>query len=56
MKSCCGLDPNGFTVPEQMLLLEDSDNYDLFSASDRDQFLFRVFKHVCLGGPVCQVK
>ena len=38
----------------QMLLLEDSDHYDGYSDSEREEFLFRLFKHVCLGGAVCQ--
>ena len=37
-----------------MLLLDDSDNYDVYSDSERDEFLFRLFKHVCLGGSICQ--
>lgn len=38
----------------QMLLLDDSDNYCTFSDSDRDEFLFQLFKFVCLGGEICQ--
>ena len=38
----------------QCLLLEDSDNYDIFSDADRQEFLFVLFKHLCLGGSVCQ--
>ena len=38
----------------QCLLLEDSDNYDIFSNADRQEFLFVLFKHLCLGGAVCQ--
>ena len=38
----------------QMLLLEDSDNYDLYSEGERSEFLFHLFKHLCLGGSVCQ--
>ena len=38
----------------QCLLLEDSDNYDIFSEADRQEFLFVLFKHLCLGGAVCQ--
>ncbi len=38
----------------QCLLLEDSDNYDIFSETDRKEFLFCLFKHMCLGGEVCQ--
>lgn len=36
------------------MLLEDSDNYDTFSEEDRGQFLFRIFKHLTLGGPLNQ--
>uniref|UniRef100_A0ACB8FGJ1 Uncharacterized protein n=1 Tax=Sphaerodactylus townsendi TaxID=933632 RepID=A0ACB8FGJ1_9SAUR len=38
----------------KVLLLEDSDHYDLFSQSDREEFLFCLFKHLCLGGSLCQ--
>ncbi|NWI20336.1 CF300 protein, partial [Crypturellus soui] len=38
----------------KVLLLEDSDHYDLFSQSDRQEFLFCLFKHLCLGGTYCQ--
>ena len=39
----------------KMLLLDDSDNYEVYSEGDRAEFLFRIFKHICLGGSVCQV-
>ena len=35
--------------------MEDSDSYDVFSAKDRAEFLFKVFTHITLGGPVNQV-
>ncbi|KAH0625173.1 hypothetical protein JD844_033353 [Phrynosoma platyrhinos] len=38
----------------KVLLLEDSDHYDLFSHSDREEFLFCLFKHLCIGGALCQ--
>ncbi|XP_034971797.2 cilia- and flagella-associated protein 300 [Zootoca vivipara] len=38
----------------KVLLLEDSDHYDLFSHLDREEFLFCLFKHLCLGGALCQ--
>jgi len=38
----------------QMLLMPDSDNYDMFSAEERNEFLFLLFRHLCLGGAVCQ--
>ncbi|NXC39311.1 CF300 protein, partial [Penelope pileata] len=38
----------------KVLLLEDSDHYDLFSESDRKEFLFCLFKHFCIGGALCQ--
>lgn len=37
-----------------MLLLEDSENYEIFSEEDRTQFLFRLFTHICVGGSLCQ--
>ena len=39
----------------KLLLLDDSDNYEVYSEKDRSEFLFRIFKHICLGGSVCQV-
>uniref|UniRef100_A0A7M4F954 Cilia- and flagella-associated protein 300 n=1 Tax=Crocodylus porosus TaxID=8502 RepID=A0A7M4F954_CROPO len=38
----------------KVLLLEDSDHFDLFSQSEREEFLFCLFKHLCLGGTLCQ--
>lgn len=38
----------------QILLEEDSDKYHKISADDRQEFLFKVFKHVVLGGELCQ--
>nr|VZI38926.1 unnamed protein product [Spirometra erinaceieuropaei] len=38
----------------KMLLIEDSENYCLFTEQERDEFLFRLFKHICIGGELCQ--
>nr|XP_020651668.1 uncharacterized protein C11orf70 homolog [Pogona vitticeps] len=38
----------------KVLLLEDSDHYNLYSHTDREEFIFCVFKHLCLGGALCQ--
>ena len=38
-----------------MFIQEESDHYDLYSEEERQQFLFQVFKHIALGGPVNQV-
>jgi hypothetical protein len=38
----------------KMLLIEDSDNYDLYTDKERNEFLFRLFKHLCLGAYCCQ--
>eukprot|EP00062_Callorhinchus_milii_P007274 gi/632948731/ref/XP_007889764.1/ PREDICTED: uncharacterized protein C11orf70 homolog [Callorhinchus milii] len=46
-----------FTIADklrQVLLLEDSDDYEIFNKADREEFLFRIFKHLCLGGAFCQ--
>ncbi|XP_071952353.1 cilia- and flagella-associated protein 300-like isoform X2 [Antedon mediterranea] len=47
----------GFTIADElrkMLLVEDSDNYEIYTDQERDEFLFRLLKLICLGGPVCQ--
>lgn len=38
-----------------MLILKYNDNYDLFDDGERTEFLFRIFKHVVLGGDTEQV-
>lgn len=36
------------------LLVQDYDHYELFSATDRQEFIFQLFKSLCLGGRLCQ--
>ncbi|XP_053404284.1 cilia- and flagella-associated protein 300-like [Mercenaria mercenaria] len=46
-----------FTISDElrkMLLSEESDHYELYSDSEKEQFLFRLFKHISLGGQICQ--
>ncbi|KAF0024800.1 hypothetical protein F2P81_023602 [Scophthalmus maximus] len=37
-----------------MLQEEDSEHYDVVRRGERGEFLFRLFKHLCLGGELCQ--
>lgn len=37
-----------------LLLILDSPHYNKFSIEDRNEFIFRIFKSICLGGDVCQ--
>lgn len=37
-----------------MLQEEDSEHYYAVSQEERKEFLFRIFKHLCLGGELCQ--
>ncbi|XP_036379266.1 cilia- and flagella-associated protein 300 [Megalops cyprinoides] len=43
-----------FDELRKMLLIEDSENYEIISLEDREEFLFRLLKHICLGGELCQ--
>ena len=36
------------------MLIEDSDNYDIYSDKERNEFVFRLFKHLAIGGIICQ--
>ena len=45
----------GTVLDLQILLQEDSDHYNTYTSADRNEFLFRLFKHLALGGPVNQV-
>ncbi|XP_040928752.1 cilia- and flagella-associated protein 300 isoform X2 [Betta splendens] len=38
----------------QMLQEEDSDHYYVVGREQREEFLFRIFRHLCLGGELCQ--
>ncbi|XP_075402613.1 cilia- and flagella-associated protein 300 isoform X1 [Tenrec ecaudatus] len=38
----------------KVLLMEDSEKYEVFSQPEREEFLFCLFKHFCLGGTLCQ--
>ncbi|KAK5855124.1 hypothetical protein PBY51_005259 [Eleginops maclovinus] len=38
----------------QMLQEEDSEQYCLFGREERAELLFRLFKHLCVGGELCQ--
>lgn len=37
-----------------MLLSEESDNAELYSAEERQELLYCVFEHLVLGGACCQ--
>ena len=36
------------------MLVEDSDNFSSFSSTDRQEFLFRLFTHLVVGGNLNQ--
>lgn len=38
----------------KMLIIDDSDHYCLYSDTEREELLFNIFKHICLGGKLCQ--
>lgn len=38
----------------KMVLSDESDFFDLFTENERQEFIFQIFKHLCVGGPVCQ--
>ncbi|CAH8452432.1 unnamed protein product [Schistosoma margrebowiei] len=53
---------NALTIPHtktivkinSCLLLEDSDSYSILTEKEREEFLVRLFKHICIGGEICQ--
>lgn len=38
----------------EMLAVEDSDDYTLYDDDERNEFLFRLFSHMVIGGGMCQ--
>ena len=47
----------GITINDKLreaLLVPESENYQAFPQELRNEFLFKVFQHLALGGSVCQ--
>ncbi|CAK8697817.1 unnamed protein product [Clavelina lepadiformis] len=38
----------------KMLLVEDSENFECYNDSERNELLFKLFMHVVIGGSLCQ--
>lgn len=38
----------------KFLLMPESDQFELYSTQDRSEFIFHLFKALCLGGQLCQ--
>ena len=48
---------DSFLVADELrkcLLMQEYPSYDIFTAQDRQEFIFHVFKALCLGGRLCQ--
>ncbi|KAJ3009783.1 UNVERIFIED_CONTAM: hypothetical protein HDU68_002499 [Siphonaria sp. JEL0065] len=57
IKKCIDEYCGSFIVADELrkcLLMEESETYPAFSESDRKEFVFHVFKAMCLGGKLCQ--
>ncbi|KAH9491804.1 hypothetical protein Btru_029548 [Bulinus truncatus] len=57
VKKCFDDFMQDFTISDnlrQMLLNEDSDVYCQYNEKEREEFLFLLFSHLCLGGRLCQ--
>jgi len=58
--SICGCVPeyvDQFTINSEVgkiMLMEDHDNYDIFTEAERNELLFKIFQHLTLGGPLNQ--
>ena len=42
------------TLVREMLMNEDSEHYLIYDDDERDEFLFRIFRHLVVGGGMCQ--
>ena len=42
------------TLVRDMLINEDSEHYLLYDDDERNEFLFRIFRHLVIGGGMCQ--
>ena len=48
---------DGFEINQEMgkvVLMPESENYDVFSDDDRKELIFKIFQHLTLGGPLNQ--
>jgi hypothetical protein len=57
IKKCLDDYKDGFVVSDLLrkcLIMEESDEFSLFSEDDRKEFIFHLFKSLCLGGKLCQ--
>lgn len=48
---------DSFTINQEVgkvLLMDDSDHYDIFSDAERNELMFKLFQHLTLGGPLNQ--
>ncbi|XP_028317649.1 cilia- and flagella-associated protein 300 isoform X2 [Gouania willdenowi] len=61
--SCGILMPSGHVVKclhdvhpdyDELRQEEDSQHYDVIGKEEREEFIFLLFKHICLGGELCQ--
>uniref|UniRef100_H2ZFX6 Cilia- and flagella-associated protein 300 n=1 Tax=Ciona savignyi TaxID=51511 RepID=H2ZFX6_CIOSA len=47
----------GVTISDElrkMILLEDSDNFECYNEMERKEYIFKLFSHLVIGGPICQ--
>ncbi|KAJ3062258.1 hypothetical protein HDU98_001860 [Podochytrium sp. JEL0797] len=57
IKKCLDEYVDSFVVADELrkcLLMPESETYSSFSEEDRKEFVFHVFRALCLGGKVCQ--
>jgi hypothetical protein len=48
---------HGFVINQELgkaMLMDESDHYDTFSLTDRNELIFKIFQHLTLGGPLNQ--
>ncbi|KAI9326318.1 hypothetical protein BDR26DRAFT_1013427 [Obelidium mucronatum] len=57
IKKCIDEYVGSFVVADELrkcLLMPEAESYPTFSETDRQEFVFHVFKAMCLGGKLCQ--
>jgi hypothetical protein len=57
IKKCFDEYHDNFLVSDMLrktLLVDDCEEYALFSTEERKEFIFHLFKSLCLGGKLCQ--
>ena len=57
IKQCMDIWHGGLTLSnklQELLVAEESENFEMYTSAERKELLFRLFRHLVIGGGLCQ--